>query len=357
MDVLGSLGTALLHDRVLQVLVGSVLLFLLVALVFAGVTFALRLRHERKERLWRRLEERWEGPLLEAMADPERVSGLQDRIEEGYRLHFLDYVLQYARRVGGTERETLKVLARPFLPLILPELENEEVGIRARAVQTVGLLGLPLYTAEVRSAMDDPSPLVAVIAAQHLAHEAGAVVAPDVLQTLDRFSAFSVGYLMDMVVALGPDAIPPVRLALEQRDRPVRTRIVAARSLATLRDLAAADLAAELTTKEEDPELLAALLQLIAAVGTEEHLPAVRNHLDSEHFFVRMRATRALAELGTEEDLPLFIERLSDPSPWVAMAAARGAYRLGGEKPLSLLAGRDDPVTPLARQILAEEGG
>jgi HEAT repeat protein len=169
--------------------------------------------------------------------------------------------------------------------------------------------------------------------------------------------AFRIWYLVDMVTAMGPDAIPVIRENLLSLDMPTRTRAVAAHALAALRDLGSADFASELALEEDDPELVAALLQLLSQVGTAKHAAAARVHLDAEEFFVKAAAIRTLAELGGEEDLPTLIEKLTDASAWVRMAAARGVYRLGGKGVLLALTGSRDPAAPLFRQVLAEEAG
>jgi HEAT repeat protein len=107
--------------------------------------------------------------------------------------------------------------------------------------------------------------------------------------------------------------------------------------------------------QQDDPELLTALMRLLASVGTPKHARAARAHLNSPEFFVRAAATRTLSELGTEEDLPLLLEVLDDPSPWVKLAAAKGIYRLGGKAALTALAQHDDPTRTLFRQVLSEE--
>jgi len=346
----------LLSDQFLWILVLMILVLLGLALFFAAFTFLLRLRTEKEARLWVRLEESWEPTLLEALTDPGQLKALWRKVGEQHHLHFLEFVLRYAQRLEGAERDALRKAAEPYLPEILPLLKHRRMGIRARGVQTLGTLGLPQFADEIRDAVNDPSPFVAAIAARLLAHEVGAEMASDLCLSLARFDKFRIWYLVDMVTAMGPEASPAIRETLENPEMPVRTRAVAAHALSVLRDLASADLAAKLTLKEKNPEFLAALLRLLAQVGTSKHAPAARAHLDSEEFFVRSAATRTLAELGREEDLPFLVERLSDPSTWVKMAAARGVYRLGGKATLAALT-QEDPANPFFRQVLAEEAG
>jgi len=348
---------ALLSDQVLRLLVFMIVGLLGLAIFFATFTFFLRLRTERETRLWAQLKEGWEPLLFEALTDPHRLGALWERVGEPDHLKFLEFVLRYAQRLGGTERDVLREAATPYLPEVVPLLGHRRMGIRARAVQTLGTLGLPRYSEEIKEAVNDPSPYVAAIAARLLAHEVGSEAAYDLCRSLSQFKTFRTWYLVDMVVAMGPGAIPAIRETLEDPDMPVRTRAVAAHALSVLRDLGSAGLAAELTIREKDPDFLTSLLRLLAQVGTPDHSPAIRAHLDSEEFFVRAAATRTLSELGGEEDLPFLVEKLSDPSPWVKTAAARGVYRIGGKSALAALTRGEDDATALFRQVLAEEAG
>jgi hypothetical protein len=345
----------LMADRVFLSLVVTILSLLFLAVAFAGFTFYLRLRNEGEARTWDRLTMMWDPLLLEALSEPKRLDALWGKVEERHQLLFLEFALQYAQRLGGSERNTLKQAAEPFLPRVLPLLRNRRVGVRARAVQTLGTLGLPAFVEEVKEAVDDESPFVAALAARLLAQEGGGDIAKDLCRKLTRFENFRNWYLVDLVVSLGAPAIPTIRDTMADRGYPLQIRSVAAHSLSVLRDLGSAGLANELAFQEEDPALLASLMRLLGQVGTDEHAPAARAHIDSDEFFLRAAATRALSELGNERDLPLLVEKLNDPSAWVRMAAARGVYRIGGREALGALSGSRDPARILFRQVLAEE--
>lgn len=339
------------------ILVLLVLILLGIGFFFVLFTFFLRVRNEREARLWAELKTSWEPALLEILADPEKTQPLWDQVGPGQHLLFLEFILRYAQRLGGAEKEILQKVADPYLPDIVPRLNHRLMSSRVRAVQTLGTLGLPRFLPELKTAIGDPSPFVAAMAARLLAHEVGAEAAPELCASLERLKNFRTWYLADMMVAMGPGAVPTIREALGNENLPPRTRAVAAHSLSVLMDLGSADLAAKLAAKENDPELVTTLLRLLAQVGTTAHQSAARAHLDSQEFFIRAAATRTVAELGSREDLPVLIEKLSDSSSWVRLAAARGVYRLGGRETLLSMTRRDDPSAPLFRQVLAEEGG
>ena len=355
MDGAGSLFKALILDQVLLYLTIIILSLLGLVIFLSVMTVLLRLRNEREDLHWANLQERWEPLLLDALSQPEKLEALWDQVGERDHFLFLEFVLQYAQRLGGTEWETLKLAAAPYLREVRPLLAKRRVGVRARAVQTLGTLGLPEFLGEVQAAVDDPSPFVAALAVRLLARQANPEVALDFSRRLERFQTFRSWYLVDMVVEMGPFAIPAIRETMADPLRPVQIRAVAAQALSVLGDPGSAEMAGELATTEEDPSFLSALMRLLVKVGTGRHSPAALAHIEAEEFFLRAAATRALGELGSVQDLPHLVEKLNDPSAWVRMAAARGIYRIGGKAAVGALSREDDPARPLFRQVLAEE--
>ncbi len=356
-QILGLTGAGAVRNTALLVLIGTVVALLVLAVVFALYTLALRIDNDLKERRWKRLESRWEEPLLLALADPEAIGALHEMVEPRFRLHFVRFVLDYARRVRGEERSVLRKLAEPYLGPIAERVWSKHQEIRTRAVQTLGTLGLPRYAGEVVTALDDPSPLVAMVAARALTSEEHPEHAPAVLRRLRRFETWSRSFLASMLSAMGSEGVPALRDTLADQEEPDWVRAVAAEALTTLKDFGCGDLAAQVVEVEDEPELLAAALRLLAVVGRPEHAPGVRQRCASPDATIRSVALRALGTLGEEEDRVRLLGAMADPSPWVAIHAAEGLWEAGGASLLHDLADSDHPRSELARQILTQEEG
>lgn len=357
MDVLGFPAGGAVRESMLALLIAVIGALLLLAVAFGLYTLFLRFQHERRESRWRDLESRWQEPLLLALADPETADAVHDAVDEPYRLHFVRFCLEYARRVRGEERETIKRLAGPYLEPLVERAQHRDVGVRTRAVQTLGTLGLPTYVGVLVDALDDESPLVAMVAARGLAREDQAEFAPEVLARLGRFEEWSRPFMASMLANMGPGSAPALRTALGDGERIPWVRAVAGDALWILKDLPAGDLAAKVVELEEDPALLASALRLLTVVGRPEHIDVIRVRCASPDASVRSYALRALGTLAEEDDVPRLLGALSDPSPWVAIHAARGLLEAGGELLLRDLADSDHPRAILAGQVLLEEAG
>jgi HEAT repeat protein len=326
-------------------------------LVLSGYAIVMRSVHVAKSREWDELSERWREPVLSAVAEPALVPSVQALVTEDDAIQFLQFVIEYARRVRGEERGVLRDIVQPFLPHMAMRVGARSTEMRAWAVQVLGTLGLPKYADEVVAALDDSSPLVAMVAARALARAETPQYAEAVLARLDRFADWDRLFLASMLAAIGPSASEAFRRRLADEDLAPWIRAVMAEALRLQGDFLAGDVAAQVIAATGERQLLASALKLLTAVGRPEHAEAVRRHRASSDAVVRAQALRALGALGGTQDVPALVDAMNDPSPWLALYAARSARDAGGTEALADLVATGHPGAKLAEQVLAEESG
>jgi HEAT repeat protein len=340
---------------------GLIALMLVVGVLFVGTlalsTYAVVMRsvHVAQEKETRARTERWRDPVLSAVGDPSLIPSVQTLVGEDDAVSFLSFIIEYARRVRGEERAVLRTLASPFLPRMAERARSHRTEMRAWAIQTLGTLGLPAHEDVVLAALDDPSPLVAMVAARALAREETPQYASAVLARLHRFTEWNRLFLASMLAAMGTEVSASLRAGLSDASGSPSTRAVMAEALRLEGDFAAGDVAAEVVRTADDRELLASVLRLLAAVGRPEHAALVRPLCASPDPILRAQALHALGSLGDDEDVPLLIDAMDDADPWPALYAARGARDAGGRDALRRLIADGDASASLARQVLAEE--
>ncbi len=334
----------------------SVGVAVLVVLVvgFATSVVVLRVRNAEKARRWNALEAKWEQPLLEALVGERDIERVLELVRPDEQLFFVDYLLRYARRLRGSEREVLTRLARPFLQPIAERTTIKDAERRARAVQTLGELGLQWHADAVVAALDDDSPLVRMIAARALVREDHPEYLPAVLGRFHLFMHWSPNFLASMLAATGPAALPALREAYADATRDPRARAVTATALGYLNDVEAGDMAAHIVETETDTDLVSASLRLLARVGRREHLPIVRARISAQSFAVRAAAASALGAFGDRDDVGRLREAYNDASPWVAIHAARALREVGEATVLRDLAAERPARASLALQVLNE---
>lgn len=336
-----------------------VLVIVLIGLVVLTVLFALwatllRLRNIRTARRWNALEDKWEKLLPEVASGLVPDKELYARVGRRERLYFVDFLYKTALRGDPVLRDALPRLAAPYLEPIYQRMKGGDPERRARAVQTVALLDLERSAARIREAVDDESPLVAMIAARSLAASGRTEHVAAVMERLDRFEEWSPKFLISMLVSMGPDAAPAIRAAMKNTALTRQTRAVCADALGRMGDRGGMTEAVQILGSESDPDLLAAVLRLVRSGGGPEHLEPVRALAASADFAVRAQAIATLGQIGGKEDVARLKLALRDPSPWVALHAARGLRAHGEMQYLRNAIHAGTVSSDVALQVLAE---
>lgn len=335
-------------------LILSIVALLACAVAFAATAAMLRHRNRAKERAWKEREERWEGPLLDVVAGTRRPAELWSLVGEGEGLFFVDYLLRFARRTRGGTRHVLEELARPYLEPIVSRMRGGDPERRARAVETVAMLGFGPYGGGVLRALTDPAPLVAIVAARSVGRQGRPEHAELVLEHASRLTHWSPRQLTAVLVSMGAPAAPGLRRALTSDAYPAAVRAIAADALRLLHDPAAVAAAESVLRPGEDRELVVAALRLVGELGGPDQAARARSFVNETDPVIRSAAVQALAAAGAPEDIDLLRQRLSDESGWVALRAARALKVSGAGATLREIARGDDSQAQIARHILVE---
>lgn len=327
---------------------------LVVSFLFAILALTLRLSNDRGVRRRERLERRWEPAMLEVLGGAAPPEAIFDRVEERDATAFLHFLLGYARRLRGEERDLVRTMARPYLPRIVPTVTHGSAESRGHAVLMLARMGMPQYADAVAGALEDESPVVAMIAARSLFRPGQEDHFPAVLDHLPRFTSWSRSFLASMLAGGGFRTAPLLRGIMADEEEAPLVRAVASDALRELNDLDSVPLAVELVANETDREIVAGCLRILKQLGHREHVPTVRHMAASRDPVIRATAVSALGSLGGKPEIPLLQEKLDDPSFWVSLEAARGLLALGETATLERLAASDGPWAMLAMQVLTE---
>lgn len=319
----------------------------------AVTALLLRVNNDRKARRWAALEVRWSATALEVLGGVAPASRLAGLVPPRDRKRFINFLLRFARRLVGPERNVIDDLAAPFLEVLLPQLSDRRPERRARAVQTLSTLGRRRYAKQLVSALDDPSPLVAMVAARALARRESPDFAMPILRRMHRFDTWRASFLSSMLASIGPAVAPALRQAFGDASFQPRVRAVAGDALRELNDYQSADLAATVLDAETDRELVVAALGLVAHIGQAKHVAPARRHAQSPEPIVRARAIQVLGQVGSASDYPTLVAALEDPSPWVALRAAEALRDARAVAAVSHLDPETHPRGELLRQLVA----
>jgi len=340
-------------DQLLLVVVFCTLLLLVLTLFLAIYTIHLRLVSMRRAQRWKRLEQTWEPALKKVLAGERSPFDAWKRVRHRDRVYFVDFLLRYADGLPGEDQQILVKIAGGFLTYAAGHMKKLDPERYARSIHTLGLLGLETFSAEIIAALDDPSPLVNIVAARALLRSGRLDYVEAVLRRVERFKAWSSGFLASMLAAAGPEAVPLLRQIFSDDARPAWLRAAVADGLLE-QDDAAADIAARVLQTGRDRELVTAALRLLKRTGRPEHSAILRELCNSPDFVIRAHAVSALASLGNPRDIQQLRRFFEDPSSWVAIHAAWAIKEQGGEQVLRELVASHHPRAKLALQVLSE---
>lgn len=349
------LGAIALQDQILVWLIVSIGVLFAFTLFFAAMVVLLRLGNIRTAAKWKQLEAVWEPRVLDYLAEANDPHELWARVHKNNRLYFIHYLYRVAMRLSGEERRHLQRLAEPYIELVETAARRGDAEQRARAVQTLSVLGRPQSLSVLIDALDDASPLVGMLAARSLLKNYSAEHLPAVLKRLHRFEYWGTSFIASMLAGIGPEAIPTLRSCYSDVSMTPRSRAVAADALSLLNDFASADETPGVLENEHDRDLLSSTLRLVGRVGRPQHLGAIRRMCDVSDQVIRANAIRALGFLGDEADIQRLTSAFFDPSPWVSIHAAWGLKHLGASSVLEDLSKSGHARHELALQVLSEE--
>lgn len=341
---------------------GYLLLFILMA-VTVGLLLLLGLmglfiinmnrNHQKKAAYWQQLESRWEPLLLEVLAGEMLPQDLWPHVAPEEQYYLIDFLMRYARRLRGDSLDLVSEVARPYLKLLVSRLHKGDTEQRARAVQTISVLGLHDHTDDIAEMIDDPSPFVAMLAARSLAYLKNQTYLEAILRNLPRFENWNPRFLASMFASMGHDVSPRLREILSDPQYSPPVRAVIGRALADIHAIEAVAEAEQVLKEEPNSrELVLSALNLIGLFGTTAHLKQVYPLLESTDFVIRAYAIKTLGHLDALNALPILEQGLEDESPWVALQAGWAMRAIGLQDKLKALAHSDHPRAAIGRQIM-----
>lgn len=346
------------NDFAFRLILGVFLLLVILAMAFMITAVFLRVRNDRRNARDERLEKEWQPVLLEVLSERRDPNELLKLVGRRDVFLFTNFLYRVGRQVRGADLETIRTLAKPYL-VAAERLTQGDAETRARKIQILGLLGFKSHASQIIAALDDRSPLVAMVAARTLVRREHPEYVGYVLAKLERFRDWSQELLSSLLAGLGPDAAPALREVLVDSSRPESVRAVCAIALGTLNDAGSAEAATRVlqergVANEEESTLRAAVLTLLGRVGNEDHTASVRSLLAHDNEEVRAAAYTALGLVSRTGQMNDLVDALDDSSGHVAIAAARGLRRGGQINLLRELAASDHPRAELIQQVLAE---
>lgn len=327
---------------------------LLVTGLVAVIATLLHVRSDLRKRRHNQVDKEWSPVIKAALAGRVDPAAAVANIDADDRGHFLRLLLRSARQ--GTDRETniLKQMAAPFLEDVRKGRPTEAPEAQAIRMQLLGWLGDERDVPQLVEALEDPSPLVAVVAMRALIRRRQTEAIERVVANLDRFKFWNMRTIASMLAEFGAPIGPSLRTCLSSSNSDMRVRLIALTTLEELGGETAAQTAVELLTTTRERPLVTGSLRILEAAGDRRHLALLREMTRSDDEIVRLRAYAALSAIDAKSEIETLQAALDDRNTWVAMRAAQALVRAGRTEALERTAQGSSARAELAKQVLAE---
>jgi hypothetical protein len=336
--------------------------FLLILFVIVLLIILVRRHAHNKVRAARlkSLEEAWIPQILAVLGGEKEASVVHAMVEARDEFFFLEVLLGFLNVTEEELQANLKDLAEPYLAKVAKRFDDLSTPERAIAVLVLTRFGGAPYLDQIERALDDPSPLVAMVAARYFCQTEGPEFTPRFLKHADRFRTWNVNLLGSMLAEIGQGAMADLTDTLVDPQASDRMRAVAAHAISIIDPVEGA-LAADRVLEEEEAsekpsvELVAACLRTIQAACSPSHLARIRRLCESPEFVIRVRAIDALRDLAREDqDFELLERLLADENYWVALRAAEALAELGRIEVLERLASQEDVRETLVQEVIEQ---
>lgn len=337
-----------------MVLLLSLYMVVLICIAIALVLMTLRLHRKNQQtaKKWTEMEQRWQPLLMRAIGGEAWPEEVQKNIYPGEGFYFIDYLMRHAEKLSGESRKQATRLAAPYLPQLIKRIKKGDAEQRARAILTLSILAPEDHQSRMVEALEDPSPLVATMAARALAENGAIEYLKPILEKMPRFRSWSQNYLVSMLVSLGKAQPEQLREALVLSHQPNWVKTVIIKALTEINDWNTLPLAVQFLQEDAHREVQAASLQFLARIGHNGLLDLIRKKCHHEDFVIRLNAVKALANLGSEKDRELMLQLLHDPSQWIAYQAALALKSTHNLDDLLQIALSTHPRSELAKEVL-----
>lgn len=342
-------------DFVYQATLFAAAAILLLTGLVAVMATMYHIRSDRKARRYAALESEWESLVDELLGGATEKIDLGAHMDPPERLQFLRFLLRATPGRPPREADLLKRVAEPYLDVARTGGRFEAPEIRAGRIQILGWLGGPDDVPQIVRALDDTSPLVALVALRALVRRRESQTIDKIVARLDRFRFWNMRTIASLLSEFGPAIVAPLRARVVDPTADRRIRLIGMTTLQQIGGDMAEDTAVEILEQSTDRGLITGALRILEASGEARNLALLRELADSEDEIVRLRAYAALSAIGAKSEIATLESALDDRNAWVAMRAAEALIRAGRFEALERAATGTSARAALARQVLSEQ--
>lgn len=312
-------------DETLKIVIYLNYLLIILTLSILLVVIFFRLKTISAMRRREVFNKEWQPVLEQSMYElPEMLPTLKKRD----LMNFLLLWNGMQENLTGEVRNNLNFVARWLKIDVKIKKQLLKKGNLSERLNTIGhMRSMAAWDELEEIVQQNEEQMIVMLAAKALARMNDKRAATVVIPMIAVNKEWSLPAMADIVKQMRPENVGEVL-----GDVIVRVPEVVIPRLVRFLPFATAEVALNITldllNKYDDPNIIAACLNLIGDVDYGQHVELVRSYSNHDSWFVRLQVVYALGKIGTMDDVSLLTQMLADKEWWVRHRAARSLLAL-----------------------------
>ena len=303
---------------VLSILIG---VFFLISFLLFLVTIYLRISNSYKEIITRRRCKQWDPIILNVMDSSINATEGYHRLKRPNSIAYLLHLELYIDMLKGKEKERLLALGKLSLNKLHRLLQSKS---RKRQLYGVHLLGLFHPEDQYKYLKFNPKDLEYTLT---MIREMRTIdnfkVKNELIGMLFLFKYISPVYISNILVDMGEDIIPILKMMILERTNHPYEQTIAIETIRRMHYSGCLDLSSEVLQSNDNPLVLTSCLRYLEEMGDENFTSVIKPFLTHPHMQVRMAAVEAYITLSANISIDEIKQIFNDSSIKVAVNAAK----------------------------------
>ncbi|MCF7832199.1 MAG: HEAT repeat domain-containing protein [Candidatus Marinimicrobia bacterium] len=308
-------------QAILIILTLLIVFFFLITFILFLVTIYLRISNSVKEIKNRRRCKKWDAVILDVMdASISAYEGYK-KIKKPNSIGYLLYLELYIDMVKGKEKEHLLSLGKLSLKKLHALLQSNSRKKQLYGVHLLGLFHPEEQYQYLHFNSKDPDYTLTMIREMRTIEDIR--VKEKLIGMLFLFKYISPVYISNILVDMGEDIIPILRMLVRERKENPYEQIIAIETIRRMHYSGCLDLSREVLQNSHHPIVLTSSLRYLEEMGDETFTEDVKPFIVHPNSQVRTAAIEAYIELKASISVDDIKQFFNDSSVQVAVNAAK----------------------------------
>jgi len=305
---------------ILVILVLMIFLFSVITVILFIITVYLRISHTVKLARDHHRSKIWDPIILSVMDDSMGPKEAYKKLKWRNSIEYLLHLELYIDMLKGKEKERLISLGKLSLRRLHNLLQSRNRKKQLYGVHLIGIFHPSDQYKFLRYNSKDE--LLTLTMIREMRTIDNFRIKEKLIQMLFLFKYISPIYMSNILVEMGSDIIPILKMLILKRHEHPYEQIIAIETLRRMHYTECQELAGNLLQNTDHPMVLTSFLRYLEDIGDEKLVSTVKPYLSHSHIQVRLAAVNTYISLCRDIEAKEIINFFNDSSVNIAVTAA-----------------------------------